>query len=728
MGDVLKLRAIGTRGVNVVDAPGQLDPTEVLSAEGAELSYSGGRAVLCSRPGLFPLFASPLGSVASPERIVSLHDFPVKATGDSTLYAAFESGAATAWGMTTDGTNWSLVTGSGPTGTIWSKLNAAIEPPSNIAKTVTINGRMYYVDYSMQVHEFDGVADRVVSAIPRGTQPGLSFAPPSAPVVAFSGPTFPTPPQSSGPPLIYYAVSGSYEAYPYNALDPLPMTYCWESVYSSGNSDASTPDVFQLPVAPNASTLFLYAYPPYTYLGGGTYKLTTAFVNSQGLYPDLINLWRVTGGGLTGARLGTRLVNSTTGLIDVSAGLGITDSGQAGAPGAPTGASPARATTYHYRLVARASGSNSNPSASGAITTGSAVLSTTNFIVVTPQGVPEPGTVAYDVYRITGSAVPGGLIGSIPIVAGQFSTGNGSGLLTAGAIFTDAGITGNGAAVPTGASGTPVQKPLAITDMIPLDGQLAISTMDTAAETPNQLGRILLLDPISGRWEEVRKYYSQGVLTGSTMAPARMAVYQTGLSYATFGADSLTGAYPIVPTAEYPNPLGGVWNGAGTAGVSVTGQTVASMVNHLGDLWVGGYVRSGAGNNAALIRIRENSGATAIINGIQTGDHGGWTALCSWGGELYAALAGPSGSPATRIYRYDGAAFNLEADLGSPYDVVTQFVPFQNSLYAVTQALIPHSTGSRVLKRVAVNSWANSVIADALQTGARFRAIGVVTT
>lgn len=85
------------------------------------------------------------------------------------------------------------------------------------------------------------------------------------------------------------------------------------------------------------------------------------------------------------------------------------------------------ATTYTYKLVAKLGTSTSAASAAFSATTGNATLNTTTDYVGLTLGTPVSGATSYDVYRTVGGASQG-KIGSVPIVAGAFTQGNGSGL------------------------------------------------------------------------------------------------------------------------------------------------------------------------------------------------------------------------------------------------------------------------------------------------------------
>lgn len=91
------------------------------------------------------------------------------------------------------------------------------------------------------------------------------------------------------------------------------------------------------------------------------------------------------------------------------------------------------ATSYTYKLVARLGASTSAASAALTLTTSPVTLNSTNFLGLTPVSPPVAGAQSYDVYRTAGGATQG-KIGNIPITAGAFTTGNGSGLT--GQIFT----------------------------------------------------------------------------------------------------------------------------------------------------------------------------------------------------------------------------------------------------------------------------------------------------
>lgn len=87
----------------------------------------------------------------------------------------------------------------------------------------------------------------------------------------------------------------------------------------------------------------------------------------------------------------------------------------------------AHATTYTYKLVAIQGTFNSAASSAASTTTGNAALNSTHYNAVVPNDLtPVAGATSYDVYRTAGGGSTG-KIGSIPIVGGAFSTGNGSG-------------------------------------------------------------------------------------------------------------------------------------------------------------------------------------------------------------------------------------------------------------------------------------------------------------
>lgn len=98
-------------------------------------------------------------------------------------------------------------------------------------------------------------------------------------------------------------------------------------------------------------------------------------------------------------------------------------------PGAPTVtyAGTTGTTTYTYKVVTIGNGgSYSAASSAASYTTGKSSLDGADFTIITPASPPADGAVRYDVYRTAGGATQG-KIGSIPISAGAFTTGNGSG-------------------------------------------------------------------------------------------------------------------------------------------------------------------------------------------------------------------------------------------------------------------------------------------------------------
>lgn len=92
----------------------------------------------------------------------------------------------------------------------------------------------------------------------------------------------------------------------------------------------------------------------------------------------------------------------------------------------PATEQPNGAAAYSYKIVAKqGSASNSAASIAGVTTTGPAVFGSLQFNRIDP-GTPAAGVTSADVYRTVGGATQG-KIGTIPVVAGAYTTGNGSG-------------------------------------------------------------------------------------------------------------------------------------------------------------------------------------------------------------------------------------------------------------------------------------------------------------
>lgn len=92
----------------------------------------------------------------------------------------------------------------------------------------------------------------------------------------------------------------------------------------------------------------------------------------------------------------------------------------------PATEQPNGVTTYVYKIVAKQGSANNSAVSGGGVTlVGPAVFGVLQFNAIDP-GTPGAGVTSADVYRTSGGATQG-KIGNIPVVAGVYTTGNGSG-------------------------------------------------------------------------------------------------------------------------------------------------------------------------------------------------------------------------------------------------------------------------------------------------------------
>lgn len=160
MGSFLRLFQIGQRGVDIVNKPQDLDESEVVLAQNAEVASDGGGA-LDQRSGMTRITVAPVNGGMP---ITAAIDVPVTLTSElsPTLYAGLYAGSTHNWRKTIDGATW-------------TDSDALTKPFSNIAnvsyyknfpKCVTVGRYLYWVDASMNVRQWDGTTDSIVSAIP----------------------------------------------------------------------------------------------------------------------------------------------------------------------------------------------------------------------------------------------------------------------------------------------------------------------------------------------------------------------------------------------------------------------------------------------------------------------------------------------------------------------------------------------------------------------------------
>lgn len=672
--ETLRLTNIGARGVNTASDPLHIDPSELSSAQNAEYGFDGAVDALKKRPGMTVINAQdPVGGDV-PVSIDRVFNIPFTREQDKikVLYAAYASGSAHKWSRSLDGNTWFDV----DTPTSPFPVIASVGYWVNRPKCVSIGNKMYFVGADFHVHEWDGTTDRDVANFPPGQVTG-SFSTPGAPTV--------TPSLSSAHYVTVLGVGVTKN--PNFGGAPTIYTYQVVTVYASGNSAGSTPVSITTGSPTLGPTFPTQGRNTITHNGLGGASGPADFVRYD--YYRTFD-----GSGLYGTgKIGSSLFAQPS----------FADTGQIGDSASVPAQAPAFATSYSYKLVALTGANYSAASANGSTTLQTSSLTSTFYNSVIPQAPPVAGATSYDVYRTVGGATQG-KVGNIPIVDGNYSTGNGSNLGT-NVIFTDGGLTGDGSTAPVAPSGTTgFINPTSVLDTITDGDFLYFAVMDTTSGSPNLMGRILQLNVTTSEWTELTKYYSTGAATASTNSAAALAFYNGGLVYGEYNGTA-SGATPRIATVSIPNPLAGIW----TSFTLAASRSISpSMVVFQGDLFYGTISITATGS--AVRRFTEGSGdASSLVSSGAgaTGAGNGFTMLEVFDGRLYAGWISGNGGQVATVWSFDGTAWILEYTLAAS-EVPCQMQKLGNYLYLVTGDVTSgsiFSCGSRIHRRASLQSW-----------------------
>lgn len=346
------------------------------------------------------------------------------------------------------------------------------------------------------------------------------------------------------------------------------------------------------------------------------------------------------------------------------------------------------ATTYTYKVVATAGASNGAASAAFSLTNGNATLNGTNYVSIGASTVPVAGATSYDVYRTAGGATQG-KIGTIPITAGTYTTGNGSGL-GVNLIFTDGGLVADGSTAPSSASGATASNTISVFDMITDGTSLYMSVLDVGGAGPTIYGRLLQFYPNTALWSQIGLSFPTASGNG---AAAALAFYGGALNYGTYTGSASANTSYILSTGS-PLPAGGVTAAHATA----ASLSVASMAVFQGELFVG--TQSLVAGTAALVLKRTPVDTWATTKtGPNTLVQNAFTSLYVYNGRLYA---GYSSSGSSFIYSTpDGINWTTEVTNASQ-TVVGQMIQFGANLYVVCPAIYIES---QILQRTPGGVW-----------------------
>lgn len=358
------------------------------------------------------------------------------------------------------------------------------------------------------------------------------------------------------------------------------------------------------------------------------------------------------------------------------------------------------ATTYSYKFVAISGTSHSAASAVVTYGGGAPALNNPNEVVVLNNagvGTVPPGASSVDVYRTVGGATQG-KVGSIPIVAGAYTTGNG----TAGFgtnIFADAGLTADGTTAPTTPSGAAAGNAITVLDMITDGTYIYMAVLDLTTTDPNLPGRILQFNPASSLWSQIGAAFP--TVTGNGTAGA-LAFHTGALNYGTYiGVTSGNTAYEN--STGFPLPAGGVAVHTNTAG-----QAACSLAMFQGNLYLGTSSLSGVLSSLILKRSAIDVW-TQMRAGPVAATFNAYTSLYVYNGILFAGWTSGGGATAARIESSpDGTNWTLEATLDVA-EVVCQMVTFKGTLYAVLgKTGVGYNTKSRIIVRAPGGTWSTA--------------------
>ncbi len=398
---------------------------------------------------------------------------------------------------------------------------------------------------------------------------------------------------------------------------------------------------------------------------------------------DPIPLWSFDG---TTAQIVSYVPPCVTGVaLATPAVLGILNAGTAGA------------ATWTYKYVARSGAAYSAVSAADTTTTGNANLTSSNYnYTIDNLGAsPVAGATSYDVYRTAVGTTPNttGLIGTIAIVGGSFTFGNGSGGSNP-VIFSDQGLTGDASSPPGSASGTAISNAINVLDII-TDGQdLYVAVLDVA----NTSGRLLRYSPNSAKWSQIGAAFA----TSDGNGVAGSLVFHDGsIVFGTyFGTASGNTVY--VQSGKTPITFGGV-SAVHTFGAS---YAIASVASFNGALYVATCWLGLAGTAGAVFRRLAVDTWASVRTGPATAVQNGYTSLGVSGGLLFAGWTSGDGGTAARIESTaDGSSWTSEIALDAA-EVPAQMITFNDELYVVLgKTTRSYNTKIRIIKRAAGAVW-----------------------
>ena len=404
---------------------------------------------------------------------------------------------------------------------------------------------------------------------------------------------------------------------------------------------------------------------------------------------------------------------------DVGRGNGLTPYGFSAAPSASSqGPNLPGTTSYVYKLVATNGASHSLAVAVPGfiidpITNGFANLDSTHYNWISVNvgssdngrfpgwgNVPPAGATSVDVYRTTGGATQG-KIGSIPIINGQYTGNNGSGLASVDSSrpwltlnFTDGGLVGDGSTPPVSAVGASAANALAVLDMITDGASIYVATLDNVGTDPNPVGRLLQFFPQTALWAQIGLAFPIAAGSGT---PAALTLFDGAITFGDY-IGTTAGNASYVTGVGVPLPSGGITEIHATA-VSVVPTSIASFN---GELFVGTTYLSAT---AAIILKRTTAAvwSTSLTAGA-AGVQNGFTSLCVFGGRLYAAWASGAAATAAKIYSTpDGVNWTLEITTAVA-QVPGQMVVFGGALY-VALAGAHYTQVSKILQRTSAGVW-----------------------
>jgi hypothetical protein len=419
------------------------------------------------------------------------------------------------------------------------------------------------------------------------------------------------------------------------------------------------------------------AWPKVVTLGNKLYFIGQ--VNTQGTSPVPVYVWD----GITLA-LFAYLPPSVIGTV-----LATPDAPVLGLNGA------SGASTYTYKFVARSGSGHSIASAAASQSGAPATLDVNGFIsfsAVTPVG----GATSYDVYRTAGGSTQG-FIGSIPIVNGVMTNGNGSGTRT-DVPFTDAGLTGDGSTAPVAATGSVASTPLQVVDFITDGTNLYLAVLDSI--TGGWSGRILSLDPSSALFTQLGSIFPIAAGVG---VPGSLNFWGGSINYATHKGTA-SGAQMYATTSATPLPAGGVIEvQTFTASFAPT-----ALVAFLDGLYVSHMWLGVAGTAGRIDQRKTGATWTTVRNGPGTAVGNGYTTMLVHAGKLVAGWTSGDGSSAARMESTaNGTDWVLEQALAVG-EIPMQMVAFTDgNLYLVTGVVAGQgwNVTSRIWKRTPAGAW-----------------------